>query len=125
LTLLVQRKNGYTFDANDYTFHKKLLETASKATCMTLISGYDNELYTSLLTKQRGWTKTIIKTYTRAAKGKRLDRNEVLWKNDVFQIAEKSKKLPLVLTAGEVSLSKINPSRKFSPSRSVGYSKNM
>lgn len=109
---LVERKNGYNIDANDSAFHKRLLRTAKKARCMVLISGYDNDLYRSMLKPQNGWTRTIIKTYTMGAKGHRHARKEVLWKNRYFTQAEKLNRAPLQLTKKEKKLGKVNPSRK-------------
>lgn len=109
---LVERKNGYNIDANDAAFHKRLLKTANRARCMVLISGYDNDLYGSMLKPQNGWTRKIIKTYTKAAKGRRHARKEVLWGNRYFSQAEKLKRAPLQLTKREQKLGKINPSRK-------------
>ena len=47
---LGKRVKGYTNDANDEEFHEELLKLANKAKCMVFISGYENKLYTNLLT---------------------------------------------------------------------------
>jgi len=108
---LVERKNGYTHDANDRSFHRRLLRVANRAKCMILISGYENDLYSSFLKRDKGWVKTTIKTYTKAAKGQRHERQEVLWKNRFFVEAERRNKIPVRLTKAELRAGKINPSR--------------
>lgn len=56
-----ERTNGYNKDANCDTFHTNLLNLANKAKCMIFISGYQNDLYDSLLTEKGGWKKGLSK----------------------------------------------------------------
>lgn len=112
--LMERRQNCYSHDANDRSFHMKLLKEANKARCMVLISGYDNELYSSLLPAAKGWRKSTIKTYTIDTNGERFHRKEVLWKNRFYLLAEKTKQVPIKLTRAEINDGKINPSRRTS-----------
>ena len=68
---------------------------------MMLVSGYDNELYRSIHTPERGWKRIEIDTYTRDTTGKNYARTEVLWKDKYFLKAEKSGKVPIRLTSKE------------------------
>jgi DNA adenine methylase len=106
------RTRGYAIDAYDEEFHINLLNTASKAKCMVFISGYDNDLYNSILTKGKGWGKRTIDTITKDIKGNDHQREEVVWANQYFQQASKLKKLLLRLTKTELNANKINPERK-------------
>lgn len=108
---LGERAKGYTNDASDDEFHKNLLKTATSAKCMIFISGYDNEIYNSMLTKDKGWSKSAIDTITKDIKGNGLERKEVVWTNKYFQHAIKSDKLPLRLTKLEIKENKLNPER--------------
>src|SRR5581483_11097994 len=51
---LGDRSNGYNHDAKDEKFHVDLLNMANSANCMIFISGYQNDLYSSLLSEKRG-----------------------------------------------------------------------
>lgn len=107
----MKRDHGYSMDANEESFHKDLLTICRSARCMILISGYDNPLYSSILTQARGWVRAKIETHTRDTKGNEYDRTEILWKNKYFVKAECEKKIPIRLTAEEKLQNKINPSR--------------
>jgi DNA adenine methylase len=110
---LGERSKGYTNDAfADHEFHKSLLKTALSAKCMIFISGYDHEIYHSMLTLNKDWTKTTIDTITKDIKGNGLERQEVVWTNKYFQEAVKNNKLPLKLTKAEIKENKLNPERK-------------
>jgi DNA adenine methylase len=109
----VKRRYKYTIDANDRDFHEELLKICIKSKCMIMISGYENELYNSMLTKKRGWSKLTISAFTKGTNGKTFSRNEVLWRNERCVKALKLNKVPIRLTAREKSLGKINPPRKF------------
>ncbi|MFT3895311.1 MAG: DNA adenine methylase [Anaerolineales bacterium] len=109
---LGERTNGYNIDANDENFHKALLELVNRANCMVFISGYENELYKSLLTSKMGWSKKTITTETKDSTGKSHPRTEVVWMNGNFIKAAKLQQLPLRLTAVEKNLRKVNPERK-------------
>lgn len=109
---LADRTQGYTNDANDEEFHLKLLKMANKAHGMVFISGYDNSLYDSELSKSRGWSKRTIDTTTKGINGDEYSRKEVVWMNKHYQKAAKTNKLPLRLTKQEILQKKVNPERK-------------
>jgi DNA adenine methylase len=109
---LMERDHGYSMDANEQSFHKELLKLCCRARCMVLISSYENELYSSILTRKRGWRRVKIETHTRDTRGKDYSRTEVLWKNKYFLKAAREKKVQIRLTAKEKAQNKINPSRK-------------
>ncbi|MBL7839363.1 MAG: DNA adenine methylase [Cyclobacteriaceae bacterium] len=109
---LADRTKGYTNDANTDEFHIKLLKVAMRAKCMIFISGYENELYGSLLTTKKGWIKRIIETRTKDSKGKDHMREEVIWMNSQFKMGLKSKSLLVRLTKKELKENKLNPERK-------------
>ena len=108
---LGERTNGYNKDANDRDFHKKLLEFSNRAKCMIFISGYENELYNSILTIQNGWEKKTIETSTKDSKGNSHERTEVVWMNKHYIKALKEEKVPIVLTEKERKQGKVNPER--------------
>jgi DNA adenine methylase len=109
---LGDRAKAYTNDANDEEFHLNLLKMANKAHCMVFISGYENELYDSELTKKKGWLKRTINTITKDIYGNGHSRTEVLWVNKHYQTATKNNKLLLTLSKEEISQGKVNPERK-------------
>jgi len=108
---LGDRTNGYNKDANDESFHKKLLEFSNDAKCMIFISGYENELYDSILTEEIGWEKRTIETSTKDSKGNSHHRTEVVWMNNFYVKALKEKKVPIELTEKESKQGKVNPIR--------------
>lgn len=108
---LGDRAKGYANDANDETYHKKMLELANKAKCMIFISGYENDLYDKFLTKKKGWERRTIDTITKNTKGQGHDRQEIVWMNKYYQKAVKSRKVPISLTKVEVKQNKVNPER--------------
>lgn len=107
-----KREHRYVIDANDREFHAELLEICVKARCMLLLSGYDNELYQSMLVRKGNWAKKRIKTSTRDTTGKDYPRTEVLWMNAQFVKASKTGRVPIRLTRKEKAQNKINPPRK-------------
>ncbi len=109
---LGERTNGYNIDANDEEFHKSLLQVANKAKCMIFISGYDNKLYKTMLSKEHGWEKKSIKTTTKDPSGNSHARTEIVWMNSYFVKAVTLKQLPLRLTVKEKRDKKVNPKRK-------------
>ena len=109
---LGDRTNGYNIDANDEEFHRKLLEIANKAKCMIFISGYDNKLYKTMLSKEYGWEKKSIKTTTKDPSGNSHNRTEIVWMNSHFVKAATLKQLPLRLTVKEKKEKKVNPRRR-------------
>jgi DNA adenine methylase len=109
---LGKRSRSYDFDQNTVEFHQKLLATVLKARCMTLISGYENELYDSTLSSQHGWNKEVVKATTKGHNGKSFERQEVLWFNRPFQQALARKKLALRLSKDEDNNGKVNPERR-------------
>lgn len=108
---LGNRSNGYDFDANDLEFHKKLLSTAQKMNCMILISGYENDLYETMLCEKNGWDKQTIETSTRGVNGTDNLRTEVLWTNSRFIEAKANNRIPVEFTDKETKYKKVNPER--------------
>lgn len=106
----INRKQRYHIDIDD-SFHIDLLGRCITSKAMILISGYDNELYNSLLTEISGWTKRYISTSTRDTSGKEHSRTEVLWSNKNFEISHNTNQLPIELTPKEIQYNKINPTR--------------
>lgn len=109
---LTKRTNGYNIDINDENFHKELLTLSNKAKCMIFISGYENKLYSTLLTPKRGWGKKTIQTITKDSKGKVHARTEVIWMNKYFLQALKKHTSPIRLSINEKKNNKVNPKRK-------------
>ena len=108
---LGERTSGYNKDANDVDFHKKLLEFSNNAKCMIFISGYENDLYSSLLTIENGWERKTIQTVTKGVQGKSHDRTEVVWMNKHYIKALREQKVPIELTEKERKEGKVNPER--------------
>lgn len=109
---LGDRTNGYNIDANNEDFHRKLLELSNRANCMVFISGYENELYNSILNENEGWHKKTIETSTKNSKGHSHKRTEVVWMNRHYISALESGVVPIELTEKEKSQGKVNPERK-------------
>ncbi|MDE0410837.1 MAG: hypothetical protein OXI37_01270, partial [Gammaproteobacteria bacterium] len=109
----VKRKYEYTIDVNNLEFHSKFLEICMQARCMILLSGYENDLYNSLLTTNNGWVKQNIETHTRDTTGKDFARTEVLWMNSHFVKAKKANRIPIRLKAKERAEKKLNPPRNW------------
>ena len=105
---LGKRSQGYDHDQNDEKFHKELLELVCKAHCMVMISSYDNNLYSSMLTPELGWKKVEIVTHTQGSNGKRIIRTEILWLNKPCVEAKKSG-ISDLLNKKEKELGKVNP----------------
>ncbi len=78
---------------------------------MIFISGYENKLYDSILTKELGWTTKKIETSTKGSNGASYSRTEVLWMNKHFTSALKSNSVPIILTDEEKKAKKVNPIR--------------
>jgi DNA adenine methylase len=108
---LADRNHGYDHDQKSEEFHERLLKTATKAKCMVLISGYENDLYQDYLTKDRGWQERTTKTTTRGHTGKDSEREEFVWFNERFATARKSKRIPLRFSQNERNYGKVNPKR--------------
>nr|WP_067058287.1 DNA adenine methylase [Mucilaginibacter sp. L294] len=106
-----ERTSGYSKDANDEKFHRKLLELSNLAKCMIFISGYENDLYNSILTLENGWEKKTIKTITKDSKGQAHERTEVVWMNHHYIKALKNNEVPIKLTEHEKLHGKVNPER--------------
>ena len=107
-----KRTNGYNHEANDEKFHLQLLKLANNANCMIFISGYESELYKSMLTQERGWKQEKIVTTTKDTQGKSHERTEVIWMNKYFLEAQKNKIINIPLTEEETKQKKLNPERK-------------
>ncbi len=108
---LGNRTNGYDNDVNDEKYHTELLRLANRAKCMIFISGYENELYDSILKNSRGWIKKKIETETKDQRGNSHPRVEVIWMNKHFIRAQQKNKIPIRLTEKEKNQNKINPER--------------
>lgn len=108
---LGDRTKGYVDDLNDATYHEELLKIASKSKSMIFISGYENELYESLLTEKKGWKRKTIETSTKDNKGNSHSRSEVVWMNINYQKALINKQIPIKLTEKELKEKKLNPER--------------
>lgn len=108
---LGDRTNGYSKDANNEKFHKTLLHLANTANCMVFISGYENELYDSILTKENGWQKKTIETSTKGSKGLPFARTEVVWMNRFYMLALETNQVPVELTVKEKAQGKVNPEK--------------
>jgi hypothetical protein len=106
-----ERTNGYNHDANDLEFHRDLLKLANRASCMVFISGYANELYRKLLTRDKGWSQKTIEATTRDSSGRSHKRTEIVWMNKHFREAQETNEVPIVLTKKETKQTKVNPSR--------------
>ena len=79
---------------------------------MIFISGYENNLYNSILTSENGWEKKTIETTTKDTKGKSHDRTEVVWMNKHYLSALKTRQIPIDFTEKEKKEGKVNPERK-------------
>ena len=109
----VKRGHKYAIDVNNLEFHSKLLENCQSAWCMLLISGYENDLYNTVLTAENGWSKKTIETHTRDTTGKGFARTEVLWMNAQCVRAKMLSEVPIELSAKERKDNKVNPPRKW------------
>jgi len=109
---LTDRVRGYEHEAHDEEFHHEMLQLLMRSKCMVVISGYDNPLYRKHLTKKNGWSRKVIETITKDAKGRSFNRTEVLWMNKSFVKAKKLNAVPIKLTRREVEMKKVNPERK-------------
>ncbi|MBC7758560.1 MAG: DNA adenine methylase [Phormidesmis sp. FL-bin-119] len=108
---LGKRTNGYNKDANDETYHKKLLTLANTAKCMIFISGYESTLYDLMLTEEDGWQRKTIETTTKGVTGTSFERSEIVWMNKRFTDALENGKVPITLTEKERLQGKLNPER--------------
>jgi DNA adenine methylase len=108
----VKREHGYAIDANDREFHVELLEICVKAKCMLLVSGYETDLYRTMLKRRDGWKKVEIETHTRDTSGRDYAKTEVLWMNGQFVKAQSTGKVPIRLSRKENADNKINPQRR-------------
>jgi len=109
----VKREYKYTIDVNNLEFHSQLLSICMQARCMILLSGYENDLYNSLLTPNNGWVRQSIETHTRDTTGKDFARTEVLWMNSHFVKAKRTNRVPIRLNAKERKENKLNPPRNW------------
>ncbi len=105
------RVHNYKVDAREEAFHSQLLKTVKRADCMVIMSGYDSELYRDELTSKSGWRMAKVTTKTRSTDGQDFKRTEVLWMNEQFEDARKTKTCPIKLTKTERLEKKVNPLR--------------
>jgi len=108
---LADRAHGYKVDACDSDFHEELLELANKAGCMLFISGYESELYNTILSHKNGWSKKTITVNTKGTNGTTQDRREVVWMNKHFTSALEKNRVPVSLTQAEIKDRHVNPER--------------
>jgi len=108
---LGKRVNGYNIEANNEKFHRDLLTLANEAKCMIFISGYENDLYDTILSPNDGWKKKTIDTHTKCSSGKSRARTEVVWMNKYYLKAVELNQVPIKLTDKEKRNNKINPER--------------
>ena len=78
---------------------------------MVFISGYQNDLYDTHLTGERGWHKETIRATTKGNNGKSFEREEGIWFNPVFRRALQTGRIPVRLSQKESRNKKVNPTR--------------
>jgi len=105
------RTYGYSNDANNEEFHKRLLSLANEAICMIFISGYESDLYNSLLTEEKGWEKKMLLANTKGSNGIIQPRIEIVWMNQHYRNAIIANRVPIELTEKEQQMGKVNPER--------------
>ena len=93
------------------SFHSELLHLANDAKCMIFISGYENELYKSILSPDYGWREETIEATTKDSTGNIHARTEVVWMNKYFTKAQDTQRVPIELTDKELKENKLNPER--------------
>ena len=108
---LAERLHGYEIEANDYNFHFDLLNLICTSRAMIFISGYKNELYSELLTEDKGWSLKEIEATTKGSNGSVKKRTEVIWMNSHFTNALNSGIIPIELDENETINKKLNPKR--------------
>lgn len=108
---LGERTKGYTMDANDEEFHTDLLNIIANVKCMIFISGYENNLYDSILSSKLGWKRKEIDTITKGSNGNSFSRVEIVWTNNIFNKALEENKLQIKFTEKELKQKKVNPER--------------
>ena len=106
----IDRNQRYSVDI-DEEYHTDLLTGCLASKAMILISGYENPLYDSFLTKKAGWEKRTISASTKDTSGIEHERNEILWSNKKFNTALEKKSIPIKLTKKEIKYNKVNPIR--------------
>jgi DNA adenine methylase len=109
---LADRERGYDHDQYSEGYHQRLLNAAIRAKCMVFLSGYENDLYKDYLTHAAGWHKRRIKTATRGHNGKDSEREEIIWYNQQYADAVRSRRIPVHLSAKEKRYNKVNPERR-------------
>ena len=109
---LADRIRGYDHDQCSEEYHERLLNAVIGAKCMVLLSGYENDLYNDYLTYAGGWHMRRIKTATRGHNGKDSEREEIIWYNQQYADAVRSKRVPIRLSAKERRYKKVNPERR-------------
>lgn len=108
---LTKRSHEYSHDVNYEEFHKELLEICNQAKCMIVISGYESDLYNSMLLSENGWVKSTLSTTTRGTNGEDNVREEIIWQNSLTIKAIRDWKVPIELTDFEIKNKKLNPER--------------
>ncbi len=108
---LTKRTSGYAVDVEDDEFHVTLLEEASVARCMIVISGYDSDLYENRLSAANGWERIDLGAYTKTTNGSAIPREERLWLNEAAARARRKRRVPIRLSKKERADGKVNPVR--------------
>jgi len=106
----IERTQRYSLDI-DEQYHIELLTKCLTTKAMVLISGYENQLYNSILTNEKGWEKRAISAITKDTSGKEHNRTEILWSNKNFNKALNNKRIPIRLAKKEKQYNKLNPTR--------------
>jgi DNA adenine methylase len=106
----IDRTQRYSVDVDD-KYHTELLTKCLTSKAMILISGYENDLYNSILTREKGWEKRTISALTKDTSGKEHERTEILWSNKNFNKALNNKRIPIRLAKKEKQYNKVNPAR--------------
>ena len=96
----------------DKIYHTELLTKCLMSKAMILISGYENDLYDTILTNEKGWEKHAIPAITKDTSGKEHERTEILWSNKKFNKAFNNKRTPIRLAKKEKQYNKVNPTRQ-------------
>jgi hypothetical protein len=78
---------------------------------MVFISGYSNDLYNRILSREKGWQSKTIEATTRDSSGRSHLRTEIVWMNRYFCKAKMDMKVPIRLFAKEIDENKLNPIR--------------
>lgn len=108
---LMKRSHKYNHDVNYEEFHEELLDICNHAKCMIVISGYESDLYKTMLKEKTGWVMSKIDAKTRGTSGEDNNREEIVWQNKYAVRAIGKGKVPIKLSSKEIKDRKLNPER--------------